>query len=298
MLCLKSCFGALSIAVIGELAGLYEAWKQHGKLPGKGQRPAEHLARKGFKISPYLYMQMDRTRLGIMADKGLHDIFTSNGTLLQQGSMCRNTKLAQTLQIIGRHGPEAFYNGSIASNLVKDVKKARGILTTRDLERYRIKVMKPISAEKQNRENNNNNNQQPGRLLRSPSLLQRVKSINLYRYKSQELNPFSSITITTLQPSELEHSQQFLDTFNIPHDDKQHIDQFPYENLDENLDENHHLPMDETYHNIEDHHSFRDDEEVDAKADDFINKFKNQLKLQRLDSILRYKEMLGRGADK
>ncbi|CAH2069681.1 unnamed protein product [Thlaspi arvense] len=31
---------------------------------------------------------------------------------------------------------------------------------------------------------------------------------------------------------------------------------------------------------------------VDAKASDFINKFKQQLKLQRLDSILRYKEML------
>lgn len=29
------------------------------------------------------------------------------------------------------------------------------------------------------------------------------------------------------------------------------------------------------------------DEEVDAKADDFINKFKQQLKLQRLDSLLR-----------
>ncbi|KAK4422225.1 Pathogen-associated molecular patterns-induced protein A70 [Sesamum alatum] len=37
------------------------------------------------------------------------------------------------------------------------------------------------------------------------------------------------------------------------------------------------------------------DEEVDAKADDFINKFKQQLKLQRLDSILRYKDMIGRG---
>ncbi|CAN1120954.1 Pathogen-associated molecular patterns-induced protein A70 [Linum perenne] len=34
---------------------------------------------------------------------------------------------------------------------------------------------------------------------------------------------------------------------------------------------------------------------VDAKADDFINKFKQQLKLQRLDSIIRYKEMVGRG---
>ncbi|GFY98464.1 hypothetical protein Acr_12g0010050 [Actinidia rufa] len=39
-----------------------------------------------------------------------------------------------------------------------------------------------------------------------------------------------------------------------------------------------------------------DDEGVDGKADDFINKFKKQLKLQRLDSILRYKEMLHRGS--
>lgn len=34
------------------------------------------------------------------------------------------------------------------------------------------------------------------------------------------------------------------------------------------------------------------DHAVDAKADDFINKFKRQLRLQRLDSLLRYKEML------
>ncbi|XP_058075647.1 pathogen-associated molecular patterns-induced protein A70-like [Magnolia sinica] len=37
------------------------------------------------------------------------------------------------------------------------------------------------------------------------------------------------------------------------------------------------------------------DEEVDARADDFISKFKQQLKLQRLDSMLRYKDMLNRG---
>lgn len=37
-----------------------------------------------------------------------------------------------------------------------------------------------------------------------------------------------------------------------------------------------------------------EDAEVDAKADDFINRFKHQLKLQRLDSIIRYKEMLNR----
>ncbi|OIW03144.1 hypothetical protein TanjilG_11781 [Lupinus angustifolius] len=36
-----------------------------------------------------------------------------------------------------------------------------------------------------------------------------------------------------------------------------------------------------------------DDDEVDAKADDFINKFKQQLKLQRLDSIMK-KEVIGK----
>ncbi|CAL9059267.1 unnamed protein product [Musa banksii] len=37
-------------------------------------------------------------------------------------------------------------------------------------------------------------------------------------------------------------------------------------------------------------------EEVDARADDFINRFRHQLKLQRLASIMRYKEMLNRGS--
>ncbi|QCD80290.1 hypothetical protein DEO72_LG2g611 [Vigna unguiculata] len=35
--------------------------------------------------------------------------------------------------------------------------------------------------------------------------------------------------------------------------------------------------------------SCREDEEVDAKADDFINRFKKQLRLQRIDSLLRYR---------
>ncbi|KAL2940367.1 Solute carrier family 43 member 3, partial [Bienertia sinuspersici] len=38
----------------------------------------------------------------------------------------------------------------------------------------------------------------------------------------------------------------------------------------------------------------REDEGVDAKADDFINRFKKQLRLQRIDSIVRYKEMISR----
>ncbi|KAJ6745738.1 COTTON FIBER (DUF761) [Salix koriyanagi] len=38
------------------------------------------------------------------------------------------------------------------------------------------------------------------------------------------------------------------------------------------------------------------DTEVDAKADDFINKFKQQLKLQRTDSFIRYTDMINGGS--
>uniref|UniRef100_A0A0E0L553 DUF4408 domain-containing protein n=1 Tax=Oryza punctata TaxID=4537 RepID=A0A0E0L553_ORYPU len=39
-----------------------------------------------------------------------------------------------------------------------------------------------------------------------------------------------------------------------------------------------------------------DDGGVDARADDFINRFRQQLQLQRLNSLLNYKEMLNRGS--
>jgi len=140
--------GALSVAVPGELAGLHQAWKLYGRLPWKRLvKPAVRLARKGFKISRYLHMQMVKTELGIMSDEGLRNLFTSRGALMEPGHLCRNQKLTKTLQEISEHGVEAFYNGSVGLNLVKDVQKAGGILTMDDLRRYQVKLREPISAD-------------------------------------------------------------------------------------------------------------------------------------------------------
>ncbi|URE00502.1 Gamma-glutamyltranspeptidase [Musa troglodytarum] len=141
--------GALSVAVPGEIAGFYEAWKQYGKLPWKRLvMPAANIAEKGFRISPYLYMQMNRTKLGIFTDKGLRDIFTLNGrSLLQPGDMCHNKRLAHTLKAISDHGPDVLYNGPIGIKLIRDIKKSGGILTIKDLQRYQVKVKEPISSE-------------------------------------------------------------------------------------------------------------------------------------------------------
>ncbi|XP_009126140.1 glutathione hydrolase 1 isoform X1 [Brassica rapa] len=138
--------GALSAGVPGEVAGLFTAWKQHGKLPWKQLvTPAEKLA-EGFRVSKYLYMQMNATRVDILADKGLSELFVSNGELKKPGTIIHNTKLAFTLKQIGEYGPKAFYNGTVGVNLARDIRKAGGVITLKDLQSYRVKVTKPLSA--------------------------------------------------------------------------------------------------------------------------------------------------------
>ncbi|KAM1135824.1 hypothetical protein ACFX13_034745 [Malus domestica] len=140
--------GAISIAIPGELASLHEAWKQHGRLPWERLvKPTERLARLGFKISPYLHMQMVKMKSGILADEGLHHLFTLNGSLLKTLETCCNMKLAETLSQISKFGPIAFYNASIGSKLVRDIQKLRGILTMKDLQNYKVKLRKPVSAD-------------------------------------------------------------------------------------------------------------------------------------------------------
>nr|DAD48994.1 TPA_asm: hypothetical protein HUJ06_018931 [Nelumbo nucifera] len=181
--------------------------------------------------------------------------------------------------------------------------------------------------------NDKQHTQHPQPLARSPSVLQRLKSINLCRYRSEEETPFPSIT-TTYQPSETE-SVQKLETaqqqeqrekeevvYQIPdqvRDDhvtrttsdtrlgsgdmtvklprkmkksasaKSAFGHFEEEEEEEEedliVDRRRPSTVRENKSRGSDMETFGMDEEVDAKADDFINRFKQQLKLQRLDSL-------------
>ncbi|XP_042479990.1 pathogen-associated molecular patterns-induced protein A70-like [Macadamia integrifolia] len=178
-------------------------------------------------------------------------------------------------------------------------------------------------------------------LTRAPSVLERLKSINLYRYRSGEINPFPSVT-TTVQPAEPltyqtmeqeqpghEEEEETLD-HHLEHGDEKQVDDhhvkrsmsdtkpasgdipvklpqkmkksassksaFGHFEEEEIVDRRRPSTVKERKSRANELQHFGEDDEVDAKADDFINRFKQQLKLQRLDSIIRYKEMLTRGA--
>jgi len=140
--------GGLAIAVPGELAGLHMAWKQHGKLPWERLvKPAEIIARNGFRVSKLLRDQMEKSETDIMNDEGLRSVFAPHGKLLKVGELFYNKKLGKTLRVISKYGPKAFYGEPIGLNLVKDVQKAKGILTVEDLKRYTAKQKEPISID-------------------------------------------------------------------------------------------------------------------------------------------------------
>lgn len=137
--------GILSVAVPGQLAGLHKAWEEHGRLSWERLvEPARKLAHNGFKISPYVYYEMEQTKSGIFADPGLREVYTRNGRLLNAGDTCYNKKLAETLHKIAKHGIKVFYNGSVGESLINDIQKAGGILNMTDLRRYHPKIRKPI----------------------------------------------------------------------------------------------------------------------------------------------------------
>lgn len=139
--------GALSMGVPGEIAGLHEAWLQHGRLPWKTLfEPAVKLAKHGFIVAPYLGLAILHSANMIMSNPGLKQVFAPTGKLLKAGDRCYNVELGNSLEIIAEEGPQAFYNGSVGEKLVKDVREAGGILTMEDLGNYRVDVMDAMTA--------------------------------------------------------------------------------------------------------------------------------------------------------
>uniref|UniRef100_A0A668U1D4 Gamma-glutamyltransferase 5a n=1 Tax=Oreochromis aureus TaxID=47969 RepID=A0A668U1D4_OREAU len=115
------------IGVPGEIRGYAEAHRLYGNLSwAELFQPAIDLARNGSFISLSLSFRK------------LYSV--ENGNLLKTGDTVEFGKLADTLKMIANEGPDVFYNGTIAKNLISDIQDAGGKLTLEDLASYKVKV--------------------------------------------------------------------------------------------------------------------------------------------------------------
>ncbi len=131
-----------SVGVPGLLRVMELAHRQHGRLAwARLFEPAVRLARSGFAVS-------DRLHKLIASDPFLKDdpaarayFFDDQGKPLAVGTVLRNPAFADVLQRVALQGPDAFYRGEIARDIVAAVASHRrpGDLTEQDLQAYRAK---------------------------------------------------------------------------------------------------------------------------------------------------------------
>ncbi len=145
----RSLRGGLAVGVPGEVAGLASLHRRFGRLPwAVVLEPAVRLARDGFAVGGHLAEQITRYRDELRADPMLARVFLHpDGSPRKAGDWLRQPELARTLAAVAEKGPEAFYRGPIAHEIVRAVQAAGGVMREEDLARYRPLWRQPLEAE-------------------------------------------------------------------------------------------------------------------------------------------------------
>eukprot|EP00066_Takifugu_rubripes_P024514 XP_011613780.1 PREDICTED: gamma-glutamyltransferase 5 [Takifugu rubripes] len=128
------------MAVPGELQAYEEAHRLFGRLPWATLfQPTITLARDGLPVAEVLGRYLSSFNWTGYAP--LRKLFSDkDGNLLKTGDIVKFQKLADTLETIAQDGAAAFYRGTIAKDLIRDIQEAGGTLTAEDLAAYRAVV--------------------------------------------------------------------------------------------------------------------------------------------------------------
>ncbi|EPS38126.1 hypothetical protein H072_8148 [Dactylellina haptotyla CBS 200.50] len=144
-----SIFGGMASGIPGEIRGLEYLHNKYGKLPWKKTiEPSISLARNGFYVNKdhvkYFKMAMEMAKSNFLIENPTWAMdFAPNGTLVGVGDIMYRKRFADTLEIIAKEGPNAFYEGKLAELMIQSLKSTGGIMTSEDLKAYKVAVRKP-----------------------------------------------------------------------------------------------------------------------------------------------------------
>ncbi len=137
----KALVGGHSVGVPGVVAMMYSAHEKYGNLAWSALfDDAIAHAEKGFIVSPRLNLLLTRTpHLDVNPTiKGY--FFNEMGDPWPVGHRLKNPDYAKSLRLIAEQGPDAFYQGEIAQEIVTSVQTdpvRPGLLTLEDLNTYK-----------------------------------------------------------------------------------------------------------------------------------------------------------------
>ena len=137
----------LSVGVPGTVAGLHQAWKEHGRLAWRQLvEPAIRLARDGFEVSDGLARDLANNLEYMQRYPASIAQFSRSGTPYEAGDVLRQPDLARTLERIASDGPIDFYQGETARLIEREMKRLGGLITRTDLHAYVVKKRTPLTG--------------------------------------------------------------------------------------------------------------------------------------------------------
>jgi gamma-glutamyltranspeptidase/glutathione hydrolase len=146
----KSQSSGLGIGVPGTVAGLALAEQKYGSgkfTLGDLMAPAITLASAGFVVDEDLADSLPKAAKRLAVYPASRAMFLHpDGSPLHRGEKLNEHDLAQTLRAIADGGPDAFYKGPIATEIVAAVDGAGGHMSVDDLASYRARERVPVSG--------------------------------------------------------------------------------------------------------------------------------------------------------
>jgi gamma-glutamyltranspeptidase/glutathione hydrolase len=135
----------VAVGVPGTVAGLYMAWKAHGKLPWRRLiEPAIQFAREGFMVSDGLARSLEAVLPQMQNYPASMAQFSRAGVPYEMGDVLKQPDLAKTLQRIAAKGAAGFYEGQTAELIEKEMRRGGGLITRADLASYRAIRREPL----------------------------------------------------------------------------------------------------------------------------------------------------------
>jgi len=145
------------VGVPGTVAGMAAAVERYGsRRLGELLRPAIRLAERGVRLTPFQIDVLEAERERLATYDEARRLYLDGGAVpapYPVGAQRPQPDLARTLRTLARHGPEAFYRGSIARAIVAEMESSRradlpsgerGVMTADDLAAYRAVWRQPL----------------------------------------------------------------------------------------------------------------------------------------------------------
>ena len=147
-------FGHRSVAVPGSVAGLALALERYGTMSlDDVLAPAIEIAREGVVPDWYTALKHAQYFEELTAFRETARVYLRHGRSIyrppsmQPGDLVRYPDLAESLALIAKEGPDAFYRGAIAQAIEAEMVSGGGLITREDLGKYEVRVTPALTGQ-------------------------------------------------------------------------------------------------------------------------------------------------------